>query len=61
MTTGTATAAALVLGCTHRLPRYAYLLPGQDLNTLKKDFKNIRDKFDGRYVRLYGSCTQNGY
>ncbi|KAI0743866.1 glycoside hydrolase superfamily [Daedaleopsis nitida] len=33
----------------------------QDSNTLKKDFKNIRDKFDGRYVRLYGACTQSGY
>jgi len=28
---------------------------------LKKDFMNIRNKFDGRYVRLYGACDKKGF
>ncbi|KAF7967468.1 hypothetical protein HWV62_34111 [Athelia sp. TMB] len=33
----------------------------QSKSELTKDFKNIRNKFDGRYVRLYGNCDKKGY
>ncbi|KIM80532.1 glycoside hydrolase family 17 protein [Piloderma croceum F 1598] len=33
----------------------------QSLAQLKKDFENIRTKFNGRYIRLYGTCDNNGY
>lgn len=36
-------------------------LPGQSAGTLKSEFKNIRNKFNGRYVRLYGACDRNGF
>ena len=32
---------------------------GQSQEQLTKDFKNIREKFNGRYVRLYGACVEN--
>lgn len=28
---------------------------------LKKDFGNIRTKYKGRYIRLYGACDKKGY
>lgn len=34
---------------------------GQSLSTLKQDFLNIRQTFNGRYVRLYGFCDNAGY
>ncbi|KZP34335.1 glycoside hydrolase family 17 protein [Athelia psychrophila] len=33
----------------------------QSKSQLTKDFKNIRNTFDGRYVRLYGACDKKGY
>ncbi len=36
-------------------------LSGQSLEVLKKEFSNIRNKYNGRYIRLYGACEQNGY
>ncbi|TEB27089.1 B-(1-6) glucan synthase [Coprinellus micaceus] len=33
----------------------------QSLSTLKKEFADIRNQFNGRYVRLYGFCDQSGY
>jgi len=33
----------------------------QSLAELKKDFQNIRTKFNGRYIRLYGACDKQGY
>ena len=34
---------------------------GQSLPQLRSDFQNIRNRFHGRYVRLYGACDQNGF
>ncbi len=34
---------------------------GQSLQQLRSDFQNIRNRFHGRYVRLYGACDQNGF
>src|SRR5882724_8493580 len=34
---------------------------GQSAAQLKKDFENIRKKFNGRYIRLYGACDKKGY
>ncbi|KDR78677.1 hypothetical protein GALMADRAFT_1364959 [Galerina marginata CBS 339.88] len=33
----------------------------QSLETLKKEFKDIRQTFKGRYVRLYGACDRTGF
>nr|GAT52508.1 b-(1-6) glucan synthase [Mycena chlorophos] len=33
----------------------------QSLTTLRKDFGNIRETFNGRYVRLYGACDEAGF
>jgi exo-beta-1,3-glucanase (GH17 family) len=33
----------------------------QSASELKKDFLNIRNKFNGRYVRLYGTCDTKGF
>lgn len=33
----------------------------QSASQLKKDFLNIRNKFNGRYVRLYGACDKKGF
>jgi len=35
--------------------------PGQSAGTLKSEFKDIRTRFNGRYVRLYGACDRNGF
>lgn len=48
-------------------PEYAFLGFGyevtacQSASQLKKDFLNIRNKFNGRYVRLYGTCDNKGF
>ena len=34
---------------------------GQSLSQLQKDFANIRNNFNGRYVRLYGTCDNQGF
>ena len=34
---------------------------GQSAGTLKSEFKDIRNRFNGRYVRLYGACDRNGF
>jgi hypothetical protein len=35
--------------------------PGQSLAQLQKDFADIRKTFNGRYVRLYGACNNEGF
>ena len=39
--------------------RVLYL--GQSLSQLQKDFADIRNNFNGRYVRLYGACDNEGF
>ena len=34
---------------------------GQSLSQLQADFANIRNNFNGRYVRLYGACDNQGF
>ena len=34
---------------------------GQSANTLQSEFNEIRNKFNGRYVRLHGACDLNGF
>ncbi|KIY69813.1 glycoside hydrolase family 17 protein [Cylindrobasidium torrendii FP15055 ss-10] len=33
----------------------------QSRSTLNSEFKDIRETFDGRYVRLYGACDRTGF
>ncbi|TBU41684.1 glycoside hydrolase superfamily [Dichomitus squalens] len=33
----------------------------QSPSTLDKDFANIRNNFNGRYIRLYGACDNKGF
>ncbi|KAF9019746.1 glycoside hydrolase [Hymenopellis radicata] len=33
----------------------------QDLNTLRREFVDIRETFKGRYVRMYGFCDRPGF
>ncbi|KAI0320895.1 glycoside hydrolase superfamily [Amylostereum chailletii] len=33
----------------------------QSLSQLKREFKDIRETFRGRYVRLYGACDRDGF
>jgi len=33
----------------------------QSSSQLKREFADIRNRFKGRYVRLYGACDQDGY
>jgi exo-beta-1,3-glucanase (GH17 family) len=33
----------------------------QSASQLKTDFKNIKQKYNGRYVRLYGACDTKGF
>lgn len=40
---------------------YSISSPGQSPAELKKDFGNIRTKYKGRYIRLYGTCDNKGY
>ena len=35
--------------------------PGQSVAELQNDFINIRNTFNGRYVRIYGFCDRNGF
>jgi hypothetical protein len=35
--------------------------PGQSLQQLKKEFADMRNTFNSRYVRLYGACDDNGF
>ena len=37
------------------------LISGQSRQTLKNHFKDIRQNFQGRYVRLYGACDRPGF
>jgi hypothetical protein len=34
---------------------------GQSLSKLRSEFLDIRQRFNGRYVRLYGSCDRTGF
>jgi exo-beta-1,3-glucanase (GH17 family) len=41
---------------------FSYAVAGcQSAGTLKSEFKDIRNRFNGRYVRLYGACDRNGF
>ncbi|KAK0188314.1 glycoside hydrolase superfamily [Armillaria mellea] len=33
----------------------------QSLKQLKREFKDIRERFNGRYVRMYGACDREGF
>ncbi|KAJ3978554.1 hypothetical protein F5890DRAFT_1395646, partial [Lentinula detonsa] len=33
----------------------------QSLSTLETDFKNIQQRFNGRYIRMYGACDNDGF
>ncbi|KAF8900539.1 glycoside hydrolase superfamily [Mucidula mucida] len=33
----------------------------QDVNTLRREFMDIRETFKGRYVRMYGFCDRAGF
>ncbi|KAI0266830.1 glycoside hydrolase superfamily [Gloeopeniophorella convolvens] len=33
----------------------------QSLSQLQKEFADIRNNYNGRYVRLYGACDRNGF
>ncbi|KAK0226693.1 glycoside hydrolase superfamily [Armillaria fumosa] len=33
----------------------------QDFNQLQSEFTDIRQKFNGRYVRIYGACDREGF
>ena len=35
--------------------------PGPSLSQLQKDFADIRNTFNGRYVRIYGVCDNPGF
>jgi hypothetical protein len=35
--------------------------PGQSLSLLKKEFGDVRNRFNGRYIRLYGACDRQGF
>lgn len=54
-----------VTDCTCKLhlhilfTRHSFL--GQSLSKLQTDFLNIRQKFKGRYVRMYGFCDRVGF
>jgi len=37
------------------------ITPCQSLSQLQKDFADIRNTFNGRYVRLYGDCENPGF
>ena len=34
---------------------------GQSFSGLKRDFTDIRQRFRGRYVRIYGACDKQGF
>lgn len=34
---------------------------GQSLAQLKAEFRDIRNHFNSRYVRLYGACDRDGF
>ena len=34
---------------------------GQSFSGLKRDFMDIRQRFRGRYVRIYGACDKRGF
>ncbi|KAF8274498.1 hypothetical protein EI94DRAFT_688992 [Lactarius quietus] len=40
---------------------FLVLYLGQSLSQLQTDFANIRNTFNGRYVRLYGACDNEGF
>jgi len=33
----------------------------QSLSKLKREFKDVRNSFDGRYIRMYGACDRTGF
>lgn len=56
-----------VTACTTSLTSFTPLWlistnrPGQSASKLQNDFTNIRNAFDGRYVRIYGFCDLSGF
>ena len=47
--------------CELYWPTFISLCAGQSLSKLRSEFSNIRQNFNGRYVRLYGSCDRKGF
>lgn len=41
--------------------RETQVISGQGPKQLDEGFKDIRQNFHGRYVRLYGACDKHGY
>lgn len=50
------TSASLAVKCV-----LLTVLAGQDFNQLQTEFTDIRQTFNGRYVRLYGACDREGF
>lgn len=53
-----------VTACKSTCPLYAWFSEshlGQSVTELIDDFKNIRQTFHGRYIRLYGACDRQGF
>lgn len=44
-----------------RSERSLSIFLGQSASKLQSDFKDIRTRFKGRYVRLYGACDKSGF
>lgn len=48
--------------CSSRLVVYqANYMQGQSLDQLTREFQDIRQRFNSRYVRLYGACDREGF
>lgn len=41
--------------------RHSWCTVGQSREQLNADFRDIRQKFNSRYIRLYGFCDNEGY
>lgn len=53
-----------ITACPSSLSRLYYqtdMTIGQSLQQLDKEFADIKYRFKGRYVRLYGFCDNKGY
>ncbi|KAI6030059.1 glycoside hydrolase superfamily [Pisolithus marmoratus] len=50
------------MNCEHAFLGFSYEVTGcQSLTQLNSDFADIRKTFQGRYVRLYGTCDEDGF
>ena len=46
--------------CRNQISILTYPI-GQSASQLQKEFKDIRETYNGRYVRLYGACDNAGF